>query len=295
MCEMYLIYPARMKAILLFLTASFLLNAQTVVHGHRGARTSMPENTIPAFEFAIQQGVDVLEMDMAVTKDNVIVLSHDSALDKKICTGPEGMTNVIRELTLAQVKQWDCGSKVNSDFPKQKATPGTRVPTLDEAFSATKNAPVEYNIETKINPKKPELAPSPEEFVRLFLEVVKKHQLESRVILQSFDPRTLVAMSKINPKIRLSVLKPTGPLDAFSNWVEACKEAGNAKIISPHFRTITKGRVEEAHQAGLQVVAWTANEPDQWEKLVEQKVDAIITDDPEGLIAWMKQKNLRKK
>lgn len=295
MCEMYLIYPARMKAILLFLSASFLLNAEIVVHGHRGARTSMPENTIPAFEFAIQQGVDVLEMDMAVTKDNVIVLSHDSALDKKICTGPEGMTNVIRELTLSQVKQWDCGSKVNPDYPKQKVISGTRVPTLDEAFAATKRAPVEYNIETKINPKKPELAPSPEEFVRLFLEVVRKHQLESRVILQSFDPRTLVAMNKINPKIRLSVLKPTGPLDAFSNWVEACKEAGDAKIISPHYLTITKGRVEEAHQAGLQVVAWTANEPDQWEKLVEQNVDAIITDDPEGLIAWLKEKKLRKK
>ena len=115
-----------MKALLLFLSAACFLDAQIVVHGHRGARTSMPENTIPAFEFAIRHGTDVLEMDMAVTKDNVIVLSHDSELDRKICTGPEGMTNVIRELTLAQVKQWDCGSKGNPDFPKQKTVPGTR-------------------------------------------------------------------------------------------------------------------------------------------------------------------------
>lgn len=284
-----------MKSLLLFLSASLLLDAQILVHGHRGARTSMPENTLPGFEFAIQQGVNVLEMDMAVTKDNVIVLSHDSALDKKICTGPEGMSNVIRQLTLSEVKQWDCGSKVNPEFPKQKAIPGTRVPTLDEAFAATKNAPIEYNIETKISPKRPELAPTPEEFVRLFLDVVRKHKLESRVILQSFDPRTLVAMSKVEPKIRLSMLTPTSAMDVLKNWVESCKEAGNAKIISPHYRTVTKARVEEAHQAGLQVVSWTANDPEQWQSLVDNKVDAIITDDPKGLISWLKEKKLTKK
>lgn len=279
--------------VLLLLAAIATLDARVLVHGHRGARAAMPENTLPAFQYAIEQGVDVLELDMAVTKDNIIVISHDSEINSTICSGPAGLPKAIHQLTLQQVKQFDCGGKQNPEFPKQKTIPGTRIPTLDEAFAATKNAKVEYNIETKINPKKPELAPSPEEFVKLFLETVRKHQLESRVILQSFDPRTLVVMSTLEPKIRLSMLTPTGPLDAFKNWVDACRDAGNAKIISPHHRTVTKGRVEEAHKAGLQVVPWTANTSSEWQRLVDDGVDAIITDDPAALIVWLKAKNLR--
>src|SRR5437016_6542538 len=99
------------------------------VHGHRGARARMPENTIPAFEYAIQAGVDVLEMDMAVTKDNVIVISHDPILEGPVCTGPK-KSAVIHELTLAEVRQWDCGAVRNPRFKQQKITPGTLMPTL---------------------------------------------------------------------------------------------------------------------------------------------------------------------
>src|SRR4249920_3499251 len=96
-----------------------------LVHGHRGARARRPENTLPAFEYAIAQGVDALEMDMAVTKDNVLVVSHDPVLEGPVCTGPAAKA-VIRELTLAQVREWDCGAKQNPAFPKQQAVPGTR-------------------------------------------------------------------------------------------------------------------------------------------------------------------------
>src|SRR6516164_7609420 len=98
-----------------------------LVHGHRGARARMPENTLPAFAYAIQQGVDALEMDMAVTKDNVIVISHDPILHGPVCTGAKESA-VIHELTLAQVRQWDCGAVQNPRFPKQLAIPGTRMP-----------------------------------------------------------------------------------------------------------------------------------------------------------------------
>ncbi len=253
----------------------------------------MPENSLPAFQYAIEQGVDVLEMDMAVTKDNAIVLSHDAEMNPAFCSGPAGSPKAIREMTLEQLKKWDCGAKVNPEFPKQKAIAGTRVPTLDEVFEATKAAKVEYNIETKIPKNKPELAPSPEEFVRLFLQVVRKHHLEERVILQSFDHRTLIAMRQMEPKIRLSALMPENALGAFKDWVTLCKEAGNAEIISPHFRVVTNGRVESAHRAGLKVVPWTPNVPDQWQKLTDSGVDAIITDDPLALIGWLKTKGLR--
>jgi glycerophosphoryl diester phosphodiesterase len=283
-----------MKIALLLLAVMTIATAapRIEVHGHRGARSLRPENTLPAFQYAIEQGVDVLEMDMAVTKDDIVVISHDPVLPA-FCEGPDGATRVIRQLTFAELQRFDCGSKTVAEFPQQRAVPGTRMPSLDQVFAATKSAKVRYNIETKIFKDKPELTPTPERFVELFLATVKKHQLESRVILQSFDPRTLVAMAKLDPKIERSMLTPTSALDALKNWVEACREGGNAKIISPHHMTVTKGRVEEAHQAGLTVVPWTANEASQWQKLVDAGVDAIITDDPAALIAWLKSKGLR--
>src|SRR6516162_2149025 len=104
-----------------------------LVHGHRGARARMPENTLPAFEYAIQHGVDALEMDMAVTKDNVIVISHDPILETPVCAGPRNGV-VIHTLTLAEVRQWDCGAVQNPNFHTQQTVPGTRVPTLDDVF-----------------------------------------------------------------------------------------------------------------------------------------------------------------
>src|SRR5258706_4119263 len=102
--------------------------SQTVqVHGHRGARAMRPENTLPAFEYAIAQGVDALELDMAVTKDGVVVVSHDPELLPPICTGPQNRA-VIHELTLADVRQWDCGAKQNPLLAKQQPVPGTRMP-----------------------------------------------------------------------------------------------------------------------------------------------------------------------
>src|ERR1035437_6656539 len=104
------------------------------VHRHRGARAMRPENTLPAFEYAIAQGVDALELDMAVTRDNVIVVDRKSVVEAPVCTGPGGKA-VIHELTLAEVREWDCGAKQNPAFPKQQAVPGTKMPTLEEVFA----------------------------------------------------------------------------------------------------------------------------------------------------------------
>src|SRR5258706_2089316 len=119
-----------------------------LVHGHRGARAVRPENTIPAFEYAIKTGVDVLEMDMAVTRDNVIVISHDPILEAPICIGPQPRA-IIHELTLAEVREWDCGAVRNPDYPKQTPVPGTKIPTLDEVLNLSKRGKFEFNIETK--------------------------------------------------------------------------------------------------------------------------------------------------
>lgn len=258
-------------------------DGKIAVHGHRGARAVMPENTMPAFEYALGVGADVLELDMAVTKDNVVVISHDSSMSPAICKGPREHVP-IRELTLAEVRLYDCGATANPLFPKQRSVPGTKMPTLDEVFGLASRGDFEFNIETKILPSHPALTPSPEEFARLVLAVIRKHKLEKRVILQSFDFRTLHAMKSLAPEIRLSALYAGEP----KSFTAIAKEAG-ASIVSPIYQLATKEQVDTAHRAGLQVVPWTANTSADWEKLIQAKVDAIITDDPAALISYLKR------
>lgn len=273
----------------LLVVVACMAQAQTniAVHGHRGARAVLPENTIPAFEYAIQAGVDVLELDMAVSRDGVIVVSHDPYLHPPACKGPQPRA-VIHELTLAQIREWDCGSIQNPRFPKQQVRPGTRMPTLDEVFSLAPRGRFEFNIETKSFPDKPELTPPPDAFAAMVLALIRKHHLENRVILQSFDFRTLKAMKKLAPEIRRSALTETDKRD----FVTIAREA-EAGIISPEYSLVTKEKVRQAHAAGIQVVPWTANKANEWDRLSDAGVDAIITDDPAALIAYLKSRGLR--
>lgn len=279
----------RLLFVAIWLTMAIAHSAPKImVHGHRGARAVRPENTMPAFEYAIGIGVDVLELDMVVTKDNVLVVSHDLEMNRKICQGPEGLV-AIREMTLAQVKQWDCGTLKNPEFPNQQPVPGTKKPTLDEVFALASKGTFEFNVETKIDAKRPELAPEPAAFAKLVVDAIRKHKLEKRVMVQSFDFRTLAEVKKIAPEIRLSALYAGLP----KSLVKISKEAGDAPIVSPHYLLVTQKKVKKAHEANLQVVPWTANTPKAWKKLVAQEVDAIITDDPAALIDYLKQKGLR--
>jgi glycerophosphoryl diester phosphodiesterase len=263
--------------------AAMTMDGKVLVHGHRGARAVLPENTLPAFEYAIRQGVDVLELDMSVTKDNVLVVSHDPLLSSPVCIGPRDHVP-IHSLTLAEVREYDCGAKQNPNFPKQKTVPGTKMPTLDEVFDLANRGGFEFNIETKISREHPEYAPTPEEFARLVLDAIRRHKLEKRVMVQSFDFRTLHAMKKLAPEIRLSALYGGEAKD----FVEIAHEAG-ATIVSPVYNLVTAKQVSAAHKAGLQVVPWTPNDPESWKKLVDMGVDAIITDDPAALISFLKK------
>jgi glycerophosphoryl diester phosphodiesterase len=271
----------------ILLMASMAEAARIDVHGHRGARAVRPENTMPAFLYAIETGVDVLELDLAVTRDNVLVVSHDPLMNPDYCTGPSG-TRVIREMTFAELQRWDCGAKANPAFPKQKAVPGTRVPALEEVLALASRGTFHFNIETKIFRDRPHLTPSPEEFARLLAAAIAKHKMEARVIVQSFDFRTLEAMKRLLPKVRLSALFGGKEKD----YVASGRATG-AGIVSPHYTLVTRENVAAAHAAGMQVVPWTANTPADWDQLIAAQVDAIITDDPAELIAYLKKKGLR--
>jgi glycerophosphoryl diester phosphodiesterase len=275
----------------LLVSGFFLMNVNAaphiLVHGHRGARAIYPENTIPAFEYAIKIGADVLEMDVAVTKDNVLVISHDPHINGEICKGPHPGV-AIHELTLAELHEYDCGTLKNPHFPKQQPVPGTRIPTLDEVLSLSRGNDIQFNIETKSFPDHPELTPSPDVFARMLLDVIRKHQLDSRVIVQSFDFRTLHAAKRLAPNIRLSALWE----GASRPFVDIAR-GGQADIISPEFKLVTLQQVKSAHAAKIQVVPWTADTPADWQMLIEAGVDAIISDDPAALIGYLKEKGLR--
>lgn len=277
-----------------------------VVHGHRGARALRPENTLAAFRYAIENGVDVLEMDLAVTKDNVLVVSHNPTIAtgkpsspvERMCIGPhDGLA--IRQQTLAEIQQYDCGSLTLKAFPKQVAVPGEKMPTFEEVLALARPARVELNVETKIFPNHPELTPSPVEFVKLILAAVQKQHMESRIILQSFDFRTLLAMKSLNPSIRRAALfaeakddAQMGLSDPDKGFVSIGKKSG-ATLLSPAYQLVTADQVIAAHAAGFPVVPWTADKPEDWQKLVDAKVDGIISDDPKALIDWLQQRGLR--
>jgi len=298
----------------LLLTAVLPVSAQTIlVHAHRGGRASRPENTIPAFQFAIDHKVDALELDLAVTKDNVLVVSHSPYLtqqeakdpfmkavlaNERHCTGPAlPPGTLIHALTLAELKQYDCGATTLTAFPQQVAVPHTTIPTFDEVLDLAPKGTFDFNVETKIFINHPEITPSPEVFVQMIDETVRKHHLQSRVILQSFDFRTLHAMKKIDPEIRLSALFGLAKYDTFmgitdpdKNFVHIAEVAGLSKgdFLSPDESMATPEQVAAAHNAGLKVVPYTSNTPEGWKKLADAHVDAIITDDPAGLLDWLR-------
>jgi glycerophosphoryl diester phosphodiesterase len=268
------------------------------VEGHRGSRGTHPENTIPAFEEALRAGVDVLEFDLGVTKDNIVVVSHDPYVSPVICLGPGGKKLAspvaIRSLTLKELKEYDCGSLKNPRFPEQTPVPGTRVPTLDEVLSYVKasNHPaaarVRFNIETKLSPGEPELAPAPAEFARLVSSVLKKHGVERRTVVQSFDYRTLLEMKKIAPAVKTAQLTADNLLDP-----DSVVRGSRADIWSPYFKWINGDIVKKAQKSGIQVVPWTLNSEEEWDRAVSYGVDGIITDYPAKLIDHLKKKKLR--
>ena len=263
------------------------------VHGHRGARMVLPENTIPGYEYAIQQGVDFIEIDTWVTKDNVVVVAHDPSMNLKHCKAPsEGAERTIRKMTLAEFRKWDCGV-ANPDWPRQKGVPNTPPPTLDEVFTlAKKYKKFAINLEIKSDPKKPELQPAPDIYAKMVLDAIHKHKLQKRVLVQSFDFAPLRAMRKLT-SLPLSALYPGGASDRGRSFLEVSNEAGGTGAVSMHMSIVTKEKVSQAHASKIRVLAWTANSVSDWDKLIDSGVDGIITDDPAALIAYLKSKKLR--
>ncbi len=275
---------------LLMLHPSFAMEVQ----GHRGARSVLPENSLPAFEYALQIGVDTLELDTGVSKDGVVVVIHDQQINPTICQYKDGRKVKkgvwIHQLTLEQIKQFDCGSRVNPRFKKQRTIPNTEIPTLREVFELVQQSTganansVLFNIETKSNPRRPHAQPEPTIFAKAILDLVNEYELSTRTTLQSFDHRTLLAAKDQQADIITAALYR----DNLSDWVTPTL-AVNADIVSPKFSDLSKQEVNAIHNAGLKVIPWTANTKRQWRKLINMGVDGIITDDPEPLLRLLER------
>jgi len=268
------------------------------VHGHRGARARFPENTLPGFAYALEQGVDWLELDLVVTSDDALAVVHDPVLNPLICVDaagqPVGEGWLVHQHTLAELRNFDCGRLRHPKFAQQQPVPGTRVPTLDEVIALVEQSPlptarrVQLNIELKLVPGLPQQSSPPEHFVALVVDCLRRHRLIPRSQLQSFDHRVLTAARTIEPALRLAALIGEDHPDL----VALARTAG-VETVAPNHLWLTADDVRALHHAGVRVVPWTANTVADWQRLVDWGVDGIISDDPAALIGFLRQRRLR--
>lgn len=260
--------------------------------GHRGARGLMPENTIPAMLKALEYPeISTLELDVVITKDNRVVLSHEPWMSSIICLQPDGTaipeeeekTFRLLEMTYEEVQQFDCGSRDHPNFPEQQHMTVAK-PLLDSVFTkvdawcrANNRDLPDFNIELKSQPEYDGiLTPEPKRFAELVLDVIRDAGNWERVCIQSFDARSLRAVHELDPDMTTAWLVADG------EGIQAnLEELGFLPTIySPYYKLLSANAVEECHEQGLQVIPWTVNDPKEMKALIQMGVDGIITDYP---------------
>jgi len=298
------------------------------IQAHRGGRDLYPENTMAAFRNAIELGVTTLELDLAMTKDGVIVISHDPYLSYKLVKNNRDSfiskyrDIYIKDLTFSKVREYSVGSinpasSYYAAHTSQTAVPGEKIPSLEELFAYTDEIgedDIRFNIEIKTYPENPEYTQSRSNFVNAVLSVVQKYDKASRITIQSFDWSSLALVKeqnrgisivclaakklKLNGKtfnLRLGDRGPSPWLDGldaddFASTSELVQEFG-ADVISPYYRDISLSDIQKAHELGLKIIPWTINDPGKMLQFIEMGVDGIITDRPDLLIALLSESN----
>lgn len=262
-----------------------------IVVAHRGGAALMPENTIPAFDYALRLGVDMLEFDIEMTADDQLVVQHDGTVNSTFCTAAPGSgvtPGPVRNLTLAQLKRFDCGSKHRDIYPNQAAVPGTRMPTPAALFARYKSAKAIFYGEAKM--------PGPGEgdvdtvlFTRKIEAVVRKFRLEDRFILQSSDYRTIDAMHVINPRIRTCLLRPW---DAKTDFLDLARKH-HATCMLLRLQDADAAQVKRLREAGVMVISEVIDDETNWRNYLARGDDALFTNDPAGLIAFLRNNSAR--
>lgn len=260
--------------------------------GHRGARGLLPENTVPAFLHALEyHEVRTLELDLAVSKDRQLIVSHEPWFNPDICRQPGGAAIprgeaekfLIYQMTAAEIRAFDCGSCGNPRFPQQKPLT-VHKPTLRETVEAVRAAfpqkNVHWNIEIKSRPEWDGLRTPPvREFAQLMVDELRALGLEQAANVQSFDPRVLQAVRAINPDLRVALLvENLQSLDS-----NLTRLGFRPEIYSPYYLLVDEKLVRRCHEHGIKLIPWTVNEVSAMRRLVRLGVDGIITDYPDRI------------
>jgi glycerophosphoryl diester phosphodiesterase len=286
------------------------------LQGHRGARGLEPENTLPAFDRALDLGVTTLELDIGVTADGVVVVTHDPYLNPAITRdatgawlpGPRGP--LLKSLTWQQLQSYQFG-RINPDspyartFPQQRARDGIRMPALAQLFEHVRRrgaSTVRFNIETKLFPHAPADTVPVEAMTDALLQVIRAAGVRERVSIQSFDWRSLQRVQQLEPGIPtvyLTQQSPTSSNVLDPAWTAGLRladygsvprmvKAAGGKVWAPNAGALTHALVQEAQALGLQVIPWTVNDSADMDKLVGWGVDGLISDYPDRVGAVLR-------
>ena len=262
------------------------------LQGHRGAMGMFSENTIPGFLTGIDQGVNTIEFDVVVSGDQQVVVSHEPWFRSDICLDPDGneipeeeeLDHLIYAMNYEEIRRYNCGSLQHPDHPDQE-TQSQPKPTLIRAIEVMEDyienhnlPPVRYSIETKSRPEwDNRKSPDPETFVDLLYDELQQLDILDRVIVQSFDTRTLQHLRQIDESVHQALLISRNG----GNVPTDIENLGyTPEIYSPNYHLVTGEMVEEAHQKGMQVIPWTVNHPEDMRSMIERGVDGLLTDYP---------------
>lgn len=267
------------------------------IEGHRGCRGLMPENTIPAMIKALDIGVTTLEMDASITKDKQVIVSHEPFFNHEISTKPDGtlVTEAeeknlnVYQMTYEEISKWDVGSRPHPRFPHQaklkvhKPRLADLIDSVEQYIQLHHLKPVQYNIETKSAPEGDSIYhPLPDEFVELLMKVITDKKIENKVIIQSFDFRTLQIIHKKYPSVKTAALIEEAVFTPVEKQIE--KLGFTPTIYSPHYLLVSTHMIEYCHQHHMKVIPWTINDLKPAKDLVELGVDGIITDYPDIMV-----------
>lgn len=264
------------------------------VQGHRGDRGNFPENTIPAFISAVKKGAAVLEMDVVISKDQKVVVSHEPFMSSQYMSDPQGRpikkenekSYNLYEMTYDSIKKFDSGSRGNAAFPAQQKMK-TYKPLLSEVIDSVENyikrnklKPVKYNIEIKSEKEDyGKRQPQPALFSAMVMQVVKDKGIDQKINIQSFDREVLNRMHKMFPDTKIAFLVAEGTFLQNLAKLDFVPE-----IYSPNHKLLNKEEVASIRSLKIKIIPWTVNEDKDIEHMLMLKVDGIITDYPEKIL-----------
>lgn len=261
--------------------------------GHRGGRGLMPENTIPAMYRGIDEGVNTLELDLHISKDKKVVVSHDPFFNELITTTPEGKfltkeesrQRLLYNMNYDSIRKYDVGMKPHPDFPRQQKVAAykplfSELIDASEKYAAAKNKKMWYNAEIKSKEATDNINhPAIPEFVDLVMKVLKDKGTENRTVIQSFDMRPLQYLHSHYSQMQTSLLLEAKEKGTVNDFVQ--KLGFVPTIISPNSALVTKQFVDDAHKLGMRVIPWTVNTLEEIKRLKALGVNGIISDYPD--------------